>query len=231
MKVTSDQLCEDLKALGYQLPDSMVHATIMLKPQDLAVIDATVYVDKSSWREAMGDPGPSTTQVRGDLLRDNAPLATIHVDGSFVHVQWSRKAPHQARIPVWSDPKAAELLGEPGQVQVTRAMPLSERVSLALGQQAIPEELLRELFNSLGARAESYRREKPTLDATPITGVLDYAASCQAVSLAVHHLDEALPTGQAERVAASYPMLLLGVIELGKWLQAKGYKIDLEDAQ
>jgi hypothetical protein len=110
-------------------------------------------------------------------------------------------------------------------------MPLSERVSLALGQQAIPEELLRELFNSLGARAESYRREKPTLDATPITGVLDYAASCQAVSLAVHHLDEALPTGQAERVAASYPMLLLGVIELGKWLQAKGYKIDLEDAQ
>ena len=108
-------------------------------------------------------------------------------------------------------------------------MPLSQRVSLALGAQAIAEEPLRELFAELATRAETHRREKPTLDATPITGVLDYAASCQAVSLAVHHLDEALPTGQAERVAASYPMLLLGVIELGKWLQAKGYNIDLQE--
>lgn len=95
----------------------------------------------------------------------------------------------------------------------------------------IPEELIREVITTLLTRAEDCRREPQTLDATPIAGLFDYAASGQAIASAMHHLDEALPTGQKCRAEAAYIALAIGAIELGKWLTAKGYNVNVEDQE
>jgi hypothetical protein len=37
------------------------------------------------------------------------PIATIHVDGSFVHVQWHATAPNVCHMPVFASPKPPAL--------------------------------------------------------------------------------------------------------------------------
>jgi hypothetical protein len=48
----------------------------------------------------------------------------------------------------------------------------------------------------------------PTSDGNPAA---DWAAACILISRAVHHLDEALPSGQKERTIHAFGALLLGV--------------------
>ncbi len=80
-------------------------------------------------------------------------------------------------------------------------------------------------------KAESNRRENSnSAMAAPLTGhevrrIDDYAASSLLIDSAIHHLGEALPTGQAERAAAAYRALSIGVNELGNWMRAKGYNV------
>lgn len=73
--------------------------------------------------------------------------------------------------------------------------------------------------------AETYRREKPSLDAVPLKdpNILDYGQCCTKIDLAIHHLDEGLPLGQKTRCRLAYYNLNRGVYELGTWMQNKGY--------
>ena len=166
--VTSEQVLEDLRKIGYVLPQRIARFELVagdLLPQ------LTVYAEKASeWAAAMGAPGVTQT--------------------------------------------------------VTEAHQLHKRVVDAIALPPLDQELAREFLAAKLAWAESHRRERPTLDAAPIAGVLDYAAAAQAITHGLHHLDEALPNGQKERAEAGLMLALAGVIELAKWMRAKGYTVD-----
>jgi hypothetical protein len=74
--------------------------------------------------------------------------------------------------------------------------------------------------------AEEHRRSGAgSLDVTPAQGetpASDYAAATSLISRAVHHLDESLPGGQAQRTATAYAALKMGVELLGEWLNRRG---------
>lgn len=73
---------------------------------------------------------------------------------------------------------------------------------------------------------ERYRREQPTLDATPLPSVpVDYAQAGTKIDIALHHLNEALPTGQRIRGSIAMRQLMAAVIELQEWMRAKGYDV------
>lgn len=95
---------------------------------------------------------------------------------------------------------------------------------------------------SLRTDPEDFRREKPSLDATPVrdksiasdrrssttsvyVSTVDYGSAGNLLDRAIHHLDEALPTGQKRRAELAFAMLRQGCEELGVWLRAKGYKV------
>jgi hypothetical protein len=87
--------------------------------------------------------------------------------------------------------------------------------------------------------AELNRREQPTVDTKPLqeevcvglrrvtgkpeTDLFDYSVPCNGIDAAIHHLDEGLPIGQKQRVAAAFNALEYSVEELKLWLTAKGY--------
>lgn len=84
------------------------------------------------------------------------------------------------------------------------------------------------------AALEALRREPPDPhlspgSAVPLPGgaLLDYAGAALKVDLAVHHLDEALPTAQRRRAVLAYTVLRLGVEELHAWMLMRGYFNDV----
>lgn len=79
----------------------------------------------------------------------------------------------------------------------------------------------------LQLQMELRQREKPTMDATPIPGVVDYAVGGSALDLAMAALDEAIPSGQRERVEFAAALATEGYLIMLKWLRAKGYTITL----
>lgn len=75
-----------------------------------------------------------------------------------------------------------------------------------------------------GEDPETYRREKPTLDACPLPDdSVDYGVAGTSIDKAMHHLDEGLPNGQRLRSATAYALLAQGVRDLGLWMKKKGY--------
>ena len=72
-------------------------------------------------------------------------------------------------------------------------------------------------------RAEAHRREKGTVSTVPVFATEDYASCGQAITLAMHHLDEALPSGQRCRARASYFALQEAVAALGLYMLEAGY--------
>lgn len=76
------------------------------------------------------------------------------------------------------------------------------------------------------AKLESLRREVRNMDSNPTAAtVQDYSGPCLKIQHGLHHLDEGLPIGQANRVEAAFAMLREGTEELAVWLRHKGYKI------
>lgn len=77
--------------------------------------------------------------------------------------------------------------------------------------------------------AESHRREKPVMDAYPLTGddatVVDYGRTGSAMELAMAHLRESVPNGQKRRTEAAANALALSVAQHLNWLRAKGYRV------
>lgn len=81
-------------------------------------------------------------------------------------------------------------------------------------------------LTALQQTIEQYRREPKTMGTEPINAAVpDYANSAGLVSQAMHHLDEALPTGQKRRAELAHRMLTQGVQELSMWMRAKGYDV------
>ena len=73
---------------------------------------------------------------------------------------------------------------------------------------------------------ELYRRERPSVPTTPVnTPITDYATAGLYVQRAMHHLDEALPTGQRTRAELAMHMLRRGTEELAVWMRARGYTV------
>jgi hypothetical protein len=76
---------------------------------------------------------------------------------------------------------------------------------------------------------EKFRRELKSLETNPIQvadGImLDYAMAGTLIDRAVHHLDEALPTGQKRRGELAFALLRQGVDELAVWMRAVGYVV------
>lgn len=70
---------------------------------------------------------------------------------------------------------------------------------------------------------ESLRRETHSMGATPVSGLVDYAAAGQAIELAFQALDEGIPNGQKERCEVALNLLRDGVETLREWMRAKGY--------
>lgn len=76
------------------------------------------------------------------------------------------------------------------------------------------------------AKAYELRHERATLDLRPHgTEVFDYATAQLRIQRGAHHLDEALPSGQTERVRAAYLLLRQGCDELGVWLRSRGVNV------
>lgn len=86
-----------------------------------------------------------------------------------------------------------------------------------------------DMVNLLLAEAEELRREKPSVDSHPLTGeaatVVDYGQSGSPMELAMAHLRESIPNGQAKRTEAAARALALAVGEQMKWLRQKGYRV------
>lgn len=82
-----------------------------------------------------------------------------------------------------------------------------------------------EVRDALLKKTESYRRERPTMDAIPVVDptVRDYAAAGTMIQQAMHHLDESIPTGQRLRTELAADLLVAGTYDLTEWLRAKGY--------
>lgn len=73
---------------------------------------------------------------------------------------------------------------------------------------------------------ETFRREVPVLDATPVHGLLvDYGSAGTSIDKAMGHLNEGLPGGQKRRCETAYALLNKGAQELGVWMRAKGYRV------
>lgn len=70
---------------------------------------------------------------------------------------------------------------------------------------------------------DSLRRERHSMGAGPIMGIVDYAAAAQAITLAMQAMDEGIPNGQRKRVEESLVLLWEGTLHLRTWLEAKGY--------
>jgi len=70
------------------------------------------------------------------------------------------------------------------------------------------------------------QREKPTMNATPLDGVIDYAVGGSAMDLATSALDEAIPNGQRLRVQFAAALASEGWMIQLAWLRAKGYNVD-----
>jgi len=73
--------------------------------------------------------------------------------------------------------------------------------------------------------AEDNRRERQTMDATPMPGVLDYSHSGNIMELAMGHLRESVPNGQKERTEQAFRALKLAMQNQEAWLRAKGYTV------
>jgi hypothetical protein len=71
--------------------------------------------------------------------------------------------------------------------------------------------------------AEAHRREAPSLDSAPLVGVADYGGTAQTLTMAIAHLDEAVPNGQLLRASYAYRAASISLGEYGAWLRAKGY--------
>jgi len=82
---------------------------------------------------------------------------------------------------------------------------------------------------ALLADAESLRREKPSMDASPLTRdaavVIDYGRSGQAMENAMAHLRESIPNGQRCRTEAAFLALQISLDQHRVWLRAKGYHV------
>lgn len=72
-------------------------------------------------------------------------------------------------------------------------------------------------------KAEEHRRERGTLSTVPHQGVVDYGDACTLVQQAMHHLDEALPTGQRIRGREALMALTVGASALTAYMHAAGY--------
>lgn len=77
-------------------------------------------------------------------------------------------------------------------------------------------------LSDYGERLEALRRSTTqTLDVNPQPGG-DYADAALAVQMAMHHLDEALPNGQASRVSLALELLRSGAERLAQWALCRG---------
>jgi hypothetical protein len=70
-------------------------------------------------------------------------------------------------------------------------------------------------------KVEELRRESPSFNNYPSLPGLDYAEPGMKISLAMHHLDEALPNGQRERALAAMMMLESGTHDLRRYLSVR----------
>lgn len=70
------------------------------------------------------------------------------------------------------------------------------------------------------------RSQQRTLDTSPAPplqfDILDYAEAGLSIDAAMMALNEALPSGQLDRVVAAYNLLRRGTEDLGRWLRARG---------
>jgi hypothetical protein len=76
--------------------------------------------------------------------------------------------------------------------------------------------------------AEGQRREKPTLNTTPLPeaqGIPDYGQSGQVMELAMMHLRESVPNGQRRRTELAFFALKRSLQNHEEWLRRKGYNV------
>ena len=78
-----------------------------------------------------------------------------------------------------------------------------------------------------GGNPELFRREKPSISAAPLKDsvIVDYSTAGTRIENAMHHLNEALPTGQRTRGELALQNLRRGVEELSVWMRARGYTV------
>lgn len=89
-------------------------------------------------------------------------------------------------------------------------------------------DAVRATVDGLKNMVEALRREPRSMDAIPVEGaLLDYAQAGMCIQLAMHHLDESLPTGQKERSEKALALLMIGTAMLSEWMELKGYDTDL----
>lgn len=77
---------------------------------------------------------------------------------------------------------------------------------------------------------ESLRREKPSMDRSPLTGeqgavIPDYSTSITSIGASHQILTESIENGQRQRTEMAYAVLLTAVNDLGRWLNAKDFHV------
>lgn len=73
------------------------------------------------------------------------------------------------------------------------------------------------------AAAEVQRRERPTVNAGPIAGVMDYAQSGSVMELCMAHLRESIPSGQRLRTVHAWHAMKEAVKQQELWLRQRGF--------
>ena len=120
------------------------------------------------------------------------------------------------------------------QAQLTAANPVPEPASSPQEDPALDhrkERHVETVYSALSSLklAESARRlGLGSFNPEPLPGEPvdeDYGAVGQLISSAMHHLDEALPSGQRSRASAAYAALRIGTVKLGEWLARRGVRV------
>ena len=73
------------------------------------------------------------------------------------------------------------------------------------------------------AAAETMRRERPTVNAGPIAGVMDYSSSGNVMELAMAHLRESIPSGQRLRTVHAWHAMKEACKQQELWLRQRGF--------
>lgn len=188
---TSDRLYEDLRLMGYGLPDHLLSATITLRQGKFAELTATTFVNQRV--------GVETETKVSELTKREGPPLTMHVDGSFTHCEWHVPRPTRGKFALW-------LTSQPEPAPTPAAETAADTPRWAEGSCALAEKL---------------RHEPRNFVPDPIPGVIDYAMAAGWVARALHHLDEALPSGQRARTLVALELMEQGVKHLRKWVDAK----------
>lgn len=73
---------------------------------------------------------------------------------------------------------------------------------------------------------EAHRREPGSVTPYPLRNVVDYAGPSAALTLALSHLDEALPAGQRKRAVLAAMLAQSSLAQVLAYMTAAGYFTD-----